>query len=433
MISKLKFSTATALLALSSPIMATPALAQEAAEGAVAATMEAPTALLALSSPIMATPAWPQEAAEGAVAATMEAPEEAAPKKSKDEEMFEMLGKMFEIKDTSPIDPKRLAAATKTVGALVPNGVLAKMLDDMAKRFIAPISDMQPDMSVYDIMSATNVYEDSMYEMDDAKRKEITALLDPKRKDRIAQMADAVMPFVNKTMNKIEMPMREGMARAYARKFTVAQLNEMNAFFATPTGALFAGESYILQADPEVMHAMVKAMPKMLEDLKADGPEIEATVKKLPDAKNLTELTDAEMSKLASLTGIKLETLQENKKNWGAVDEAAEAATEAASEAGDAAATVAEAAAADPYADETGEEPWYDDSNWSKSVRANVAKLSKAHDVASEKSSAAYGKWEAAYNAAIAASREKFKAEGWKPEASSGEAAAEAAAATSSE
>jgi hypothetical protein len=384
MISKLKFSTAAALLALSSPILVAPAFAQDTA-----------------------------------VVTTVEATSDGVPNKSRDEEMFEMIAKIFEVKDTTPIDPKRLAAANKTVAALLPNGGLAKMMSDMVKRFIGPMSEITPDMSGYEIMSATNVYADSLQELDEAKRKQITALLDPTRKERVSQTVDVIMPLVNETMNKMEVPMREGMSRAYARKFSLAQLNDLNMFFATPTGASYAAESYALQADPEVMQAMTKAMPKLFEDLKFSVPKIEKDVKKIPDAKNISQLNDSELSKLADLTGISLDLLKENRKGWDMAVEATAAASEAVG------AEVAEYN--DPFANESGNEPWYADSSWTKADRTKVNKLSKAADALGEKYSAATSKWDEAFKSAISASRNRYLADGWKPEpAATEEAAVEA-------
>jgi hypothetical protein len=41
-------------------------------------------------------------------------------------------------------------------------------------------------------------------------------------------------------MTQFEPDMRAGLAEAYARRFSAAQLDEMNRFFATPTGSEYA-------------------------------------------------------------------------------------------------------------------------------------------------------------------------------------------------
>ena len=77
-----------------------------------------------------------------------------------------------------------------------------------------------------------------------------------------------------------EMPrMIDAMSRAYARRFSVAQLDEMHAFFRTPTGQLYVRESMNIMADPDVAawqrEAMAKSMEKLPEELKKLTKELE--------------------------------------------------------------------------------------------------------------------------------------------------------------
>src|SRR3546814_2578117 len=95
--------------------------------------------------------------------------------------------------------------------------------------------------------------------------------------------------------------MRDGMAKAYARKFSADQLGELNAFFATPTGRIYAGEWMAAQADPEVMLAVAKAVPPMVLKFIDRAPKIAAQVEELPREKSLADLSDAEMKTLAKL------------------------------------------------------------------------------------------------------------------------------------
>ncbi len=46
--------------------------------------------------------------------------------------------------------------------------------------------------------------------------------------------------------------MVDAMAHAYARRFTVAQLAEMRAFFTTPTGQAYVAQSMTIMSDPDV-------------------------------------------------------------------------------------------------------------------------------------------------------------------------------------
>ncbi|MFC4291255.1 hypothetical protein ACFOWX_02380 [Sphingorhabdus arenilitoris] len=380
----------------------------------------AATALLALSGPLYTAPAWSQDDTELATATEASA----APVMSdKDKKMFEMLAKIFEIKDASPIAPQQLALAEKTIAKIMPQGSYGKLMADLTNKIMTPmLSEVSGEaMPVYEIMSATGVYDDSLDALDADKRKAITALLDPEREARMAKMVDSFQPLMAKASAAIEAPIRKGMARAYARKFSAAQLTELNRFFETPTGAFYAEQSFGLQADPEVMQAMFAALPDMMAEFASAGPEMNAGMEELSKSKTTLDLTETEIQKLAGLMGVTVEALNEGKEYLTVAD--ADVATEGAE-----AVAAAEDADADPAAYETGEEPWYDSDNWTKSENAALTKLSEAHDKASEKSSAAYEAWETEYNRLVAAYREKYKAQGWQPEAAEADPATEAAA-----
>lgn len=356
--------------------------------------------ILALSTPA----AVYAQAEDGAAAAEVTA-ESVAPAKEEDA-IFAMITKMFDTDaNNTPINPAQLKLAETTADKLLPKGSLKSMMSRMFENIMTPIMNALPEMSSTEIILKTGIYEGEIENLDEAKRKKITALLDPARKDRGKQTIDAITPILNETMDLIEPPMRTGISRAYARKFSAAQLRQINGFFATPTGALYAAESYPLQADPEIMRAMFKAMPDLVEKLKTKGPSIDAEMKKLPKERTLSDLNKEEMASLAKLLNVEVATLEEQR------DVMASGAT--ASEASEVA--IAEDAEASPYADETGGEPWYDEANWAKADRTKTDAAFKKRDKAETASSAAYSIWSAAFENAVGKSRDKYKAEGWKP------------------
>ena len=62
-------------------------------------------------------------------------------------------------------------------------------------------------------------------------------------------------------MVKVEPFYREGLARAYAKHFDAAELAEINAFFATPTGNRYAATSMGMYMDPQLMAEIPDMMP----------------------------------------------------------------------------------------------------------------------------------------------------------------------------
>jgi hypothetical protein len=352
--------------------------------------------------------------------------------KSREDATFAVIAKIFEKSvDQTPINPAQLKLAETTAGKLLPNGSMKSMMGTMLDTFLTPMMDVLPEMSSSEIMLKTGIYEGEIENLDEEKRKTITAMLDPTRKQRGKQIMDSVMPLLDETMTMLEPPMRTGISRAYARKFSADQLRQINGFFATPAGSAFAAASYPLQADPEVMQAVFKALPEMIKKLKTKGPALEAEMKKLPREKTLADLNNAEIATLAVLLKVDVATLEAQRTAMTADAAATEANVDAAMAAVDAAAAAAGAAAgaaASPYADETGTEPWYDEVNWAKADRTQINAAVKKRDDAENKSSAAYSVWADAFEKAVAKSREKFKAEGWKPATMSAEEGVAAAA-----
>jgi hypothetical protein len=63
---------------------------------------------------------------------------------------------------------------------------------------------------------------------------------------------------------RIEPPIRMALARIYARRYSLAELGELDAFFATPTGARYAADSITLMSDPEMVQAMASVVGELL-------------------------------------------------------------------------------------------------------------------------------------------------------------------------
>ncbi len=383
-------------------------------------------AILVLSAPV-AVYAQTEDSAAAAEITEESAAMSSDPLSSEDEkEFFAIFGKIFdEGVSKTPINPVQLKLAETTAAKLLPNGSMKTMMTKMFDAFLTPVMNALPEMSSTEIMLKVGIYEGEIENLNEEKRKTITAMLDPTRKERGKQMIDTMTPLLDETMTLMEPPMRTGIARAYARKFSAEQLSQINGFFTTPTGAIFAAESYALQADPEVMRAVYKAMPGMLKMLKEKVPSMEAEMKKLPKERSLDDLNKTEMASLAKMLNVTVAALEESSKAMKAASAemdaefgpaASESADVAAMDAAIAAGDAAEGAVeASPYADETGDEPWYNEENWVKADRAKISAAFKKRDKAENASSAAYSIWSDAFEAAVAKSRDKYKAEGWKP------------------
>ena len=306
-----------------------------------------------------------------------------------------LVEKMFDTSSLPPIEPARLSLAQQSMGALIPTGSLEKMIDNLYGKMFKTILGEFSGQSDLMLSIKTGVESEQIAKLDDATKAKIADIFDPHRQEREDQITRVIKPLISEALTDLERPMRDGMAKAYARKFSAAQLADLNSFLATPTGRLYASEWMALQADPEVMVAVMKALPPMVTKFMDRGPQIEKDMKELPKEKQLSDFSDKELAALAKLMKVDVKVLKDQRDMWktDAVD-----ATEAAADAsydGSAADAVAEAAAA--AADYASDDPAYDRSNWSEAERQRVAELQTAADVAS--SAALEAEMEAVSNA----------------------------------
>jgi hypothetical protein len=303
-----------------------------------------------------------------------------------------MVEKMFDTASLPPIEPVRLTLAQRTMDTLIPAGSLEKMIDALYGKMFRTIMAEIGGQSDLMLSIKTGVESDKIGALDAATKTQIADIFDPYRQEREDQIIGVIKPLISEALTDMEAPMRAGMAKAYARKFSAAQLTDLNSFLATPTGSVYANEWMALQADPEVMVSVMKALPPLITKFMERGPQIEKDMKKLPKEKQLSDFSDKELAALAKLMKVDVQVLKDQRDMWktdvvDAVDAAADAAdyTDSTDAAVDAAAeaTDAAAAAAAAASDYSSDDPAYDRSNWSAAERQRVADLEAAADAAS--------------------------------------------------
>ncbi|WP_037556714.1 hypothetical protein [Sphingopyxis sp. LC363] len=303
------------------------------------------------------------------------------------DEAIALIEKMFDTSDLPPIDPARLTLAQQTTAALIPAGSIEKMVDNLYGKMFKTIMGEFGGQSDLLLSIKTGVETDQIAKLDEATKGKVADMFDPHRKERDEQINRVIKPLISEVLADMEPPMREGLAKAYARKFTGAQLTDLNSFLATPTGNLYASEWMALQADPEVMVAVIKAVPPLVTKFIDRAPEIEKDLKELPKEKQLSDFDDKELGKLAKLMKVDVSVLKEQRDMWKTDMEATDAvAAEAADDyAVDAAADVATAEAAADAAEAAAdaavavEATAYDRSNWSEADRKRVEELEAAY------------------------------------------------------
>ncbi|MFL9840522.1 DUF2059 domain-containing protein [Sphingomonas sp. ST-64] len=175
----------------------------------------------------------------------------------------------------SEIDPARLAAAERVAAALVPPGTYVRMMRD---QFPAMMDAMMSQMMG---MTAADLGAPDAKSGGETLGKSI-AEGDPHFRERMSIMTKVMGEEFGAVFDKVEPRLRVGLSRAFARKFTTAQLNELNAFFATPTGKAFSGDYLATFMDPEVMQEMMAATPELMKAMPAIVAKVEKATAHLP-------------------------------------------------------------------------------------------------------------------------------------------------------
>jgi len=274
----------------------------------------------------------------------------------------------------APVDPVRLKLAEQTVAKLIPPGTYQKMMKDVMDTMAGGMIDQMMGIDAATMAGMAGVEADSEA-AEAAKGKtmaEIMAEMDPNFKERMDITMKVMFSEMGDLMSAMEPIVREALSKIYARKYSAQELADMNSFFATPSGAAFAGNFMATFADKEMMDASFGMIPKIMEAMPAIMKKVEAATAHLPAPPR----PDSELAMEAA----------------------------------------AAAMAAIPGSDETGDEPWYAEENWQAAARNKATELSDAYGKANEQSDAAYSAYEDAQVDAIDEARQRFLAQGWKPE-----------------
>lgn len=169
------------------------------------------------------------------------------------------------------IDPARQAAADKVVAALVPQGIYLRIMrDQFPKMMDAMIGQMGG-------MTGAQLGQQGDETFDATARK-----ADPHFQERMRIMTKVMGEEMGTVMNRLEPRVRAGLSRAFVRKYTAAQLGDLNAFFQTPSGKAFANDYLLLFTDPELMREMAAAAPEMIQAMPRIMKKVEAATAHLP-------------------------------------------------------------------------------------------------------------------------------------------------------
>jgi len=218
------------------------------------------------------------------------------------DEMVSVMQQAFAADPLTQQEEARLPALSEAVVKVMPDGIYARMMTDMMGGMFGVLADHMDTMPSEEIAGKLNIPPEQVQEYDEAVRKEIIYLIDPAFSQRGRLSMQAMTASLTKVMAEMEPGIRSGLARAYARRFTAEQLADINTFFATPTGAVYASESMLVFTDPQAMAGSMEALPKVIEAMPTMMASIAEATAGLPQERGFTDLSEGERTRLAKLT-----------------------------------------------------------------------------------------------------------------------------------
>ncbi|WP_226698357.1 DUF2059 domain-containing protein [Qipengyuania flava] len=221
-------------------------------------------------------------------------------------DLDEFAGMMASLFQTEPLTEEqnaRLPAAQAVVGEMMPDGFYGEMMAGMMDKMLRPMLTMfsQPE---FVLGARLTVDAEAIEALEEAEQAELTAMLDPAYQARGDAMVAVLTSRMGGMFTAMEGPMREGLSKAYAVRFDDAQLADIAAFFATPTGGEYARESMALFADPQVMQASMQALPAMMSGFGDIESAMREAMAALPAERGYGDLTEAQRERMAELLDV---------------------------------------------------------------------------------------------------------------------------------
>lgn len=191
--------------------------------------------------------------------------------------MTKMMDKLFPA-GPDP-DPARMGLARGSVDAMFPRGAYGEAMTHFMNGAVDHVLGMS-EADLADIMPP-----EARKKGKPPSTEPLRLMLSKEDPNFDAKLA-AGRAFMAATFTKlgavVEPRFREAMARTLARRFDPAQLAEINAFLATPTGQAYGREMVGIWFEPEVLRGAMAAFPemmKMMPDIAKDAAAMDARMK----------------------------------------------------------------------------------------------------------------------------------------------------------
>jgi Uncharacterized protein conserved in bacteria (DUF2059) len=211
------------------------------------------------------------------------------------------------------VDPVALAEARLVVGHLMPAGVYKKVMGPMMAPVIDNIGATMKAMPMKDIARMGGLSEKDAAALGKIDIEQVMAIYDPHWQERMRLSSRAMFDSMGDFFTTLEPSLREAMAHAYVRHFTLGELKDLDGFFSTPSGDKFASQYMTIATDPAMIDAMKAMMPKMMQQMPQFIAAAQKATAALPPPRKIEDMTPAEKARIAKAIGVAPDKLQNPK------------------------------------------------------------------------------------------------------------------------
>lgn len=212
------------------------------------------------------------------------------------------------------VDPQRLAIAHQIVDRQFPPGSYARLMNGSMRGMIDQMTSGVQQMTLRDVAKAVGAKPEDIAKLGKGSIVDVASIIDPAFEQRNKLAMNAMLDLVTGLLTEMEPGIRDAYAQAYARRFTLEQLQDIAHFFGSPTGQAYATNALTLSSDPAVMAELRQMMPKMIQKMPNTIAAITKAEEALPKPKKYADLSTAEKARLAQLLGISEAELEANTK-----------------------------------------------------------------------------------------------------------------------
>lgn len=182
-----------------------------------------------------------------------------------------------------PVDPARLALAQVSANVWFRDGSMARMVDEVFSLKPGGYPSSMLDLTLRQLVGMAGMpLPASKSDGGNLTLRQMIAKNDPYFDQRMAAIHDALLLEVVRLSPRFEPQLRDGLAQSMARRFTAAQLADLNRFLTTPSGQAFADSSYLMWLDPAVMRSVLGTIPGLVGEVPGVMARVRAANDRFP-------------------------------------------------------------------------------------------------------------------------------------------------------